>query len=147
MMYCRLTLAFQWDTSKYAGFSTSKPWQKENESYLEINAESQVGVQGSVFEYWVSILRLRKTYKDIFIYGTFKLLDADRNDICAYTRTFEDQTVIVVTNFRKTSLTWTLPVKISLQEDKVLISNYEAVSVQNGVLSVRPFEAFVCFIK
>jgi glycosidase len=136
----------QWDTSKYAGFSTSKPWQKENESYLEINAESQVGVKDSVFEHWASLLRLRKTQKDIFIYGNFELLDVEEDDVFAYTRTFGEQKVIVVANFRKTPLTWSLPSGTTLQKD-VLISNYSEISIKDGSISLRPFEAFACFVN
>ena len=136
----------QWDNSKYAGFSTSKPWQKENESYLEINAESQEGVTGSVFEHWACLLRLRKTQKDIFIYGNFELLDAKHDDVFAYTRTFGEQKVIVVCNFRKTHLTWSLPSGVALQQDKVLISNYPNPSLENRSVSLRPFEAFACFV-
>jgi glycosidase len=138
--------AIQWSNSKYAGFSTAKPWQKENESYTEINAESQVGVKDSVFEYWVSILRLRKARKDVFIYGDFELLDAEHNDVFAYTRTFENQKAVVVTNFRKTSATWPLPKHIKLQKKNILISNFSDTNFKNGSVSLRPFEAFACSI-
>ncbi|TVY58618.1 Alpha-glucosidase [Lachnellula cervina] len=136
----------QWDTSKYAGFSTAEPWQRENESYHDINAESQVGVKGSVFQYWASILALRKAHKDIFIYGNFKLLDVDHEDVFAYTRTFEGKTVVVVTNFRKTPVKWSLPENITLQQAEVLVSNYDGVSVADGTASLRPFEAFAAFV-
>ncbi|KAH8590773.1 glycoside hydrolase superfamily [Bisporella sp. PMI_857] len=114
----------QWDATANAGFSSASPWQKVNESYETINAESQVGVDGSVFEYWASILRLRKSHKDIFIYGNFALVDADHGDVFAYLRTYEKQRVIVVANFRKTVVSWTLPDGISLEKDGILISNY-----------------------
>jgi glycosidase len=41
----------QWSDTPHAGFSTTDPWQKENESYTTINAAAQVGVKDSVFEY------------------------------------------------------------------------------------------------
>ena len=137
----------QWSNSKYAGFSTSEPWQKENESYKEINAESQVGVKGSVFEYWASIMRLRKAHLDIIVYGDFVLLDPDHKDVFAYTRTFEGKTIIVVCNFRKVAETWSLPAGIKLQEDKVLTSNYDGISLKDGAVSLRPFEAFAAFVR
>lgn len=90
----------QWDTTAYAGFSTSTPWQRENESYVSINANAQVGIKGSVFEYWASILRLRKTHTDVLVYGDFALIDVENDHIFAYLRTFQDQKVLVVANFR-----------------------------------------------
>jgi glycosidase len=136
----------QWSDSKYAGFSTAQPWQKENESYTEINAESQVGVKDSVFEYWASILRLRKSHKDVFIYGNFELLDVEHNDVFCYTRSFGSQKVIVVTNFRKTPVTWTLPKNITLKKEQVLISNLSGIHGKDGSVSLRPFEAFACVV-
>lgn len=136
----------QWDNTKYAGFSTSKPWQKENESYVDINAAAQVGVEGSVFEYWASILRLRKSHKDIFIYGDFLMVDAEHNDVLAYTRTFESQKVVVVTNFRKEKLSWELPKDVEFKTDGLLISNYGQPNVKDRVVDLRPFEAFACLI-
>ena len=99
-------------------------------------------MKDSVFEYWASILCLRKAHKDVFIYGDFELLDAEHNDVFAYTRIFEDQKVIVVTNFRKTSVTWSLPKNITLRKDSILISNYSDTNIKEGSLSLRPFEAF-----
>jgi hypothetical protein len=91
---------------------------------------------------------LRKTYKDVFIYGNFELLDADHNDVFAYTRTFGNQKVIVVANFRKEPVTWSLPKNIKLQKgkEKILISNYSDIDVEDGLVSLRPFEAYVCFV-
>lgn len=102
-------------------------------------------MDGSVFEYWASILRLRKTHKDIFIYGNFALLDDANDDVFAYTRTFEGRSMIVVTNFRKTAVKWSLP-RVQLQT-QCLVSNYGDIAVEDGVVSLRPFEAFATFIQ
>lgn len=141
-----LTLT-QWSKEKYAGFSTAKPWQKENESYVDINAESQVGIHGSVFEYWASILRLRKSHKDIFVYGTFEMIDMKHDDVFAYTRTFENEKVIVVANFRKESLLWSPPKGVNLRTDKILTSSYGGINLTDGDLALKPFEAFACYVE
>ena len=75
------------------------------------------------------------------------MLDVDHEDVFAYTRTFEGKTVIVVTNFRKTPVKWSLPEKITLGQDKALISNYGEISVVDGTASLRPFEAFAAFVN
>lgn len=137
----------QWSNSPHAGFSTSEPWQKENESYTTINAASQVGVKGSVFEHWSSVLRLRKEYKDIFIYGDFELLDAESKDVFAYVRTFGDQKAVVVCSFRKESVGWKIPDGVQLLTEKRLISNYQDIEVTEGTAQLRPFEAFACLAK
>lgn len=71
----------------------------------------------------------------------------DHEDVFAYTRTFEGKTVIIVTNFRKTPVKWSLPQKITIQQDQVLVSNYDGVSVADETASLRPFEAFAAFVN
>lgn len=135
----------KWDTTAYAGFSTSTPWQRENESYVSINANAQVGIKGSVFEYWASILRLRKTHTDVLVYGDFALIDVENDHIFAYLRTFQDQKVLVVANFRPREVKWRVPDGFDLQEEKVLVANYE-VNFRGDTLSLRPFESFAIFV-
>jgi len=136
----------QWSDEPHAGFSITTPWQRENESYTSINAAAQVGVSNSVFEYWAAILRLRKKHKDIFIYGSFQMLDMEHNDVFAYTRTFEKETVVVIANFREENVQWKLPQGMKLVKEGVLVSSYGGVMEMEGVLSLRPFEAFATFV-
>jgi len=137
----------QWDTSAYAGFSSATPWQRENESYKFINAASQVGIQGSVFQYWASILKLRKEQKDIFIYGNFEMVDVENEDVFAYLRSFSGEKVLVVANFRKEGVAWNVPKGMELARDRVLVSNYGRIGGTEGEVDLRPFEAFACFLK
>lgn len=141
-----LLILKQWSDEPHAGFSITTPWQRENESYTSINAAAQVGVSNSVFEYWAAILRLRKKHKDIFIYGSFQMLDMEHNDVFAYTRTFEKETVVVIANFREENVQWKLPQGMKLVKEGVLVSSYGGVMEMEGVLSLRPFEAFATFV-
>ncbi|KAH7383712.1 glycoside hydrolase superfamily [Cadophora sp. MPI-SDFR-AT-0126] len=136
----------QWSDEPHAGFSTAPPWQRENESYTSINASSQVGASNSVFEYWAAILRLRKQHKDIFIYGSFQMLDMEHDDVFAYSRAFDNKTVVIVANFRAENVQWKLPKGVELSKEGVLVSSYGGVMEMEGELSLRPFEAFATFI-
>jgi glycosidase len=137
----------QWSNTKYAGFSTAAPWQAENPSYKTINAASQVGVQGSVFEHWASILRLRKSHKDVFIYGDFEMVDEKNNDVFAYTRSFGKEKALVVANFRKEHINWEIPTGLDVGVGQLLTSNYETLNVKDGKVDLRPFESFAIFVK
>lgn len=114
--------------------------------YKEINAASQVGVKGSVFEHWASILGLRKARKDIFIYGDFELVDKTHDDVFAYLRTYHEQKVLVVANMKKTAVTWTVPRGLSLKGE-LLTSNYEGIKERDGTVELRPFEGFASFVS
>lgn len=137
----------QWDTTKHAGFSNATPWQEENPSYATINAASQVGIENSVFEYWASILRLRKTHQDVLIYGDFGLVDEENNEVFAYSRSFGNEKVLVVSNFRKEAISWQVPSGLELEVGRLLTSNYDGINVKDGKVGLRPFEAFAAFVK
>jgi oligo-1,6-glucosidase len=98
-------LPVQWDDSENAGFTApgSKPWMRVNDDYKEWNVKSQVDDKKSVLSYWKSMLQLRKAHKDVFIYGTFKIMpDENLGDLVfAYTMTNQDQSkmALVVLNF------------------------------------------------
>jgi len=82
---------------------------------------------------------------DVFVYGDFQMVDADSEDVFAYTRTFKNDSVLVVCNFRASTVTWTLPSGMSrVQPGDVLISTYGDVPIDRNVLRLRPFEAFAC---
>lgn len=103
-------------------------------------------MKDSVFEYWASILHLRKAHTDVFIYGDFELLDEEHNDVFAYTRAFENQKIIVVANFRETPVNWPLPKGITIRKEKILISNFSDTDMKGGSMSLRPFAAFACLV-
>lgn len=63
----------QWDDSKNAGFTEGTPWLKVNPNYGEINAASQVGQAGYVFEYYRKLIALRREYP-VLLDGRYKLL-------------------------------------------------------------------------
>lgn len=137
----------QWDKSAHGGFSEATPWQRENESYTSINAAAQVGIKGSVFEHWAFVLRLRKQHVDIFIYGDFEMVDAENNEVFAYLRVHERKKALVVANFMKETVNWKIPSGLVLKESLILISNYERLRLRDGLLELRPFEAFACFLE
>ncbi|CAD6501292.1 BgTH12-01544 [Blumeria graminis f. sp. triticale] len=135
----------QWDATTYAGFSTTKPWQRENESYTSINAAAQVGNPTSVYEYWASLLRLRKTYKDVLVYGDFQLIDSDNDNIFAYLRTSTDKKVLVLANFRPFNVTWKKPDGLGAL-GPILIEN-ETTDIKSECLTLKPFQSFACFVE
>jgi glycosidase len=136
----------QWDSTPNAGFTTGIPWIRVNDDYREWNAAAQIDTPGSVFEYWRSALSLRKELKDVVVYGDFQLLDAENNDIFAYTRSNGRQKVVVVCSFRDREIAWPVPASADLQSGKVLLSNYPEVDLSQNVINIHPFGAFVCLV-
>ncbi|KAH6685055.1 alpha-glucosidase [Plectosphaerella plurivora] len=72
-------IPFQWDDSPNAGFSSpeAKPWMRVHDDYASINVANQRRDPASILNFYRSILRLRKAYKDLFVFGSHKLLNPE----------------------------------------------------------------------
>lgn len=127
----------QWNNSENAGFTQSKPWYRVNPNYPQINVENALADENSVFYCYQKLIKLRRE-NPIMVYGDYALLLPDDENIYAYTRTYQDKTWLVICNFYKNSVEFSLN-----GTGKVLISNYEnsCTDLKNGRL--RPYEAVI----
>lgn len=120
-----------------AGFTTGTPWIPLNPNYPQINAAKQVGDPDSVYSFYRRLLALRKSDKT-FVYGHYALLLPDDEEIYAYTRTLNDEQILVVCNFTDHDVP--CPLLNDWQNTELLISNY---NTPGNPGSLRPFEAVV----
>ena len=88
----------QWSAEENAGFTDGTPWIEVNPNYTEINAEAERRDPDSVFSYYRTLIRLRKEYP-VFIDGKFELLMEEDEQIFAYTRTSDEEKMLVCANF------------------------------------------------
>ncbi|KAJ5119858.1 CAZyme family GH13 [Penicillium atrosanguineum] len=137
----------QWDSSAHAGFSSAIPWISVHEDYPVWNATAQVADAKSVYHYWASVLRLRKSCPDVFVYGSFELVSRDDAEVFAYSRHSSTNTALVVLNFEPREVSWTMPKNLFCgQAAEVLLSNYtrsKASTIACETLTLAPLEAFV----
>ncbi|KFZ01240.1 hypothetical protein V500_00837 [Pseudogymnoascus sp. VKM F-4518 (FW-2643)] len=140
----------QWDGSRHAGFTTNdRPWIDVHEDYRTWNVASQVTRPDSAYNYWAAMLRLRKELPNTFVYGDFKLVSPENEDIFAYLRTYDEfQSALVVANFREDIVDWRVPAEAAryFTGQSAAIGNYEkppTLSDATGAIQLRPFEAFV----
>lgn len=124
----------QWDDTAYAGFSTAKPWLKLNPNYVTINAKNECSNPDSIFHYYQKLICLRKQYP-VFVDGKFELYLPDDPDIMAYTRTLDNETLLVIANFHDQTRSIELPFAM---DGELLISNYEQMTEP---MTLRPYEA------
>ena len=129
----------QWDDSAYAGFSTAEPWIMVNPNYTKINAKDQVSREDSVFKYYQKLIKLRHE-SDLIVYGTYDLILDDDKDIYAYTRTLEDEKLVVYCNFSANTREVEVPAEFT--DGKILISNYTDAKADKKI-TLRPYEAVV----
>ena len=70
-----------------------------HDEYPAINAAGQEKDADSVLSFYKRALRLRKEHKDIFVYGSFELVDPEGTEMFVYRKRFEEKTALVVLNF------------------------------------------------
>ncbi|EKM5063217.1 alpha-glucosidase [Cronobacter turicensis] len=95
----------QWDASPYAGFSTHEPWLKVNPNYEMINVESQQHDPHSVLNFYRQMIHLRKR-EPALIYGRYETVLDDHEQIYAYRRVLDDETLVVLCNFSGKAAEW-----------------------------------------
>lgn len=137
----------QWDAGKHASFTTGTPWIRVNSNYKEINVAAALADPDSVFHYYKKLIRLRKE-NPVIVYGTYDILLESHEEIYAFTRTLEDDRLLVILNFSRNSPVFYLPANISYSNAELLISNYNVdINENTHQITLRPFEARVYRLK
>ena len=135
---------FQWDATPNAGFTTGTPWIKINPNYKNTNVAAEEGNVNSCLNYFRKIVQLRKNNK-VLVYGKYELLDKENPKVYAYTRGEGAEKVLVILNFSKEKVDWSLPEGMSVDATP-LINNYPTIEVLNSV-SLQPYQAVILKIK
>ncbi len=131
----------QWDAGPNAGFTTGTPWLPVNPNHVTINAAEQVQRPDSVFRFYQKLIRLRKEM-DVIVHGHYALLEPEHPDLFIYTRTLDNESLLVVCNFSEREQAYALPEEYRGAE--ILIANYPDAAPA-GI--VRPWETVVCHRK
>ena len=97
----------QWSPDRNAGFSDTNPQQlylpvilDPQYHYESVNVETQRSNTSSLFWYMKRIISLRKKYK-AFSRGDMRFLQVDNPKVLAFTRTYNDETILVIVNLGK----------------------------------------------
>jgi maltose alpha-D-glucosyltransferase / alpha-amylase len=110
----------QWSPDRNAGFSNSNPHRlylpvilDPEYHYESVNVEMQRSNTSSLLWYMKRIINMRKKYKT-FGRGDMKFINVDNPKVLAFTRSYEDETLLIVVNLSK----YAQPAEISLPEYK-----------------------------
>jgi maltose alpha-D-glucosyltransferase/alpha-amylase len=105
----------QWSPDRNAGFSAANPHSlylpviiDPEYNYEAVNVELQRRNTSSLFWYMKRIITLRKNYK-AFGRGDMKFLNVDNPKILAFTRTYQNETLLIVVNLSKYSQSTEIP--------------------------------------
>ncbi|KWX89232.1 hypothetical protein AMQ83_01860 [Paenibacillus riograndensis] len=133
----------QWDDGENGGFTTGVPWIRVNSNSREINAASAVRDPDSIYHYYKKLIELRKKHQ-VIVYGDYTLLLEEHPEIYAYTRTLEEERLLVILNFFEREPVFELPEDFQPDKLELLISNYTPDKGEDlKSLKLRPYEARV----
>lgn len=134
----------QWNREMNGGFSIGTPWLKVNPNYTEINVEAELKNPESIFHYYKKLIELRRGNQTL-IYGSYKLILEEHDEIFAYLRTSKEQTYVILTNLFGHNAEVEPPKKLVGKQGKLLLSNYEMeLGVETfDAMTFRPYEARV----
>ena len=135
----------QWDGSEHAGFTTGQPWLQVNPNYESINVSNALDNKDSIFYHYKKLIDLRKNseYSDTIIYGEYKLLLPDDEQIFAYIREDENYKLLLVANFSEEEVTRAIEGEVN----QVILSNYDATDYNLSSLKLRPYETVIFELK
>jgi oligo-1,6-glucosidase len=133
----------QWTAGPNAGFTTGEPWLKVNPNHTEINAEDQRRDPDSVLSHYRRLIRLRREHP-VIVYGRYRLILADHEEIYAFTRTLGEERLLVVLNFFAGTPVFDATAEVAADGAELLIANMPVDPDERALQFVmRPYEARV----
>ena len=130
----------QWDATKNAGFSNETPWLPIHKNHTKVNVLNQENDQNSVLNHFRKMVALRKDNL-LLVYGEYEIIQEEHPAIYAYSRTLDDEKMIVLLNFSESESSISLP--NFDHSKKVLINNYNEFSVDKNTITLKPYQAVV----
>lgn len=130
----------QWDDTTNAGFSSNAPWLKVNPNYTKVNVAEQQNRPDSELNYFRKLVALRKENLTL-VYGSYELLYPEHTQLYAYTRSLDDNKLLVLLNFSDQALEQSLSDNICLGD--VLINNLSTFSCEDNKIRLEPYQAII----
>lgn len=134
----------QWNEDKEAGFTKGKPWLKVASNYKEINVEKALSNKDSIFYHYKKLINLRRE-EDIITLGSYRLIDEKSKNIWAYTREYNEEVWLIISNFFDKELIYEVKDKKVLSKEKaeIILSNYKDSSESFKSIKLRPYESII----
>lgn len=127
-------LPMQWNSSKYYGFTSGKPWliPLHHDDY---SVEKVLKTKNNIFDFYRTLISLRKN-KTVLIDGSYKLLDPHDNSVFGYERDNGNDKIVVMANFTDKNQKRTV-----INAFDLLLGNYEDIMFNDGIITLRPYES------
>lgn len=135
----------QWTSGVNAGFTCGTPWLAVPANHVRINAEDEVGTEGSMYEFYRELIALRKG-SEVLADGAVRFLDAGAGapKVIAFERSLGDKRVVAICSFDETACAVDADSLGVTACDEVLLSTHGGMGeLIDGALGLRPYEALL----
>ncbi|MBT4883065.1 MAG: alpha-glucosidase [Glaciecola sp.] len=131
-----------WDDSAHGGFTSGTPWIQVNPNYVEVNAAAQEQDPDSELNYFRTLNQVRKNNLTL-VYGAYDLLLPEHTQVYAYTRTLDEDKILVLLNFSSDTVTLNIAELggINMQHAQVLLNNLTELNIADGQVTLAPYQA------
>jgi len=140
----------QWDASPNAGFApaATTPWLPVPPTYTTVNVKAEVGDPNSLFTWYQTLIRLKKT-NPAFAHGDNTMLDTDNTKVLSWMRQSAGAPAVVVSvNFTADPQTISLSVPGSNGSVKTLLKTPGAADpASTNKIDLGPFGVYIGEVK
>ncbi len=136
-----------WTSGPGAGFTTGRPWLRLGPDVDTRNVERQVSDPGSILATYRALIALRASTPALQV-GSLRLRPEAVDDLVAFTRETDGQTVLVVVNVGRSGATWRLAGKPEASSWRLLFGTARSGAVDASIpagttLVVGPDEGLI----
>ncbi|MBF9237012.1 T9SS type A sorting domain-containing protein [Hymenobacter sp. BT683] len=118
----------QWTAGTNAGFTTGSPWRGVNSNYAQFNVATQQADPASLLNHYKKLIGLR-TAHEALRKGYLLPLAASSGDLLSYARVYEQEAVVVVSNFGNVAAG---TAAVSLAVSSLPAGTYQATDLYSG---------------
>ncbi|MFN7104075.1 MAG: alpha-glucosidase C-terminal domain-containing protein, partial [Pseudorhizobium sp.] len=99
----------------------------------------------SIWSHYRTLIDLRKHHQ-VIVYGRYQSWLDQHPDVFLYSRTLENDRLVVVANFRPHEVTVTIPDELQRQ-GQFLIGNYSQIGEIGETITLKAYEAFALLCR
>ena len=127
-----------WTGKPNAGFSSTKPWLPVATTHLALNVSTQERDKNSVLAFTREFISWRKTMPAL-IAGDIEFIDTGDEELLAFTRKFENETLLCVFNLGESQKEWSNPHASSVCYDGGAIINQNGATLPAATFFIMKY--------
>ena len=122
-------LPMQWDDGENAGFCRPgvEPWIMVHDDSVENNVQRQLEDTDSLLHFWKMLLKIRKRYSDLFVYGHYREVKTECEDLFVFMKEGGGMRSLTVLNMSGKQRMWGGSSTLLADKYKLMIGNMESL--------------------